>query len=398
MTQEDFLVVHLSTGHLGGAGLASRRLNAKLNEAGINSKFYALNQSNFTPNSNEYSIERSYFKRLISALFSFLGSRLSSKIFFSLISISTIPKDFKNRFPNRGKTIIHIHNWFNLLNLKEITKLHGLGYPVVVTMHDQRIMTGGCHYSLGCNHFESDCSECPLLQVGCRELPKLVHKNSSLLLHKMNNSFALVAPSKWMLLEAKKSSLLKDKTVVFIPNTLDANVPLKKHELNSNNLKVKLGIASMNSRSYVKGGDITRDLEIEIKRRDLPFTFVYMNSFPQDINGLSDFWSNIDYLVVLSRAENSPNVIHEAKQIGIPVIATKIGGITELLDDNFDIGIDQNELNVESILEKLLLISKSQSSESDRMRMQNAFRLYSGSSVTKHIDLYTMLTSESKNR
>ena len=110
MTQDDFSVVHLSTGHLGGAGLASRRLNFKLNEVGINSRFYALGRSDFSPSLNEYSIERTRLKRYLSALFSFFGSRISSKVFFSLFSVNAIPKGFEDNFPDRKKTILHIQN------------------------------------------------------------------------------------------------------------------------------------------------------------------------------------------------------------------------------------------------------------------------------------------------
>ena len=38
----DFKVIHFSTGHAGGAGLAARRLSWELNNAGFFSKFYTL--------------------------------------------------------------------------------------------------------------------------------------------------------------------------------------------------------------------------------------------------------------------------------------------------------------------------------------------------------------------
>ena len=38
----DWEVIHISTGHEGGAGLAARRLNSALNAKQINSKFVAL--------------------------------------------------------------------------------------------------------------------------------------------------------------------------------------------------------------------------------------------------------------------------------------------------------------------------------------------------------------------
>ena len=49
MAKHDYTVIHLSTGHLGGAGLAARRLNSQLNAAGVDSRFYALGRSDFKP-------------------------------------------------------------------------------------------------------------------------------------------------------------------------------------------------------------------------------------------------------------------------------------------------------------------------------------------------------------
>lgn len=397
MTQEDFSVVHLSTGHLGGAGLASRRLNARLNTAGVDSTFYALGRSDFTPGPNEFSIERSLLKKIASALLSSIESRLSSKIFFSPLSINSIPKGFAEKFPNKQKTILHIHNWFNLLNFKEISRLYNLGFPIVITLHDQRTMTGGCHYSLECNHFETDCSECPLLPIALNKIPNLVSNRTSRYIQNMESGFSMIAPSNWMLSEAKKSSLLKNKTILFIPNTLETIRKNFSLDSISNKLHIRLGVASMNTLSYVKGGDLTKELEVECNDHDLPFKFLFMNDFPQDDEGRLDFWKKIDFLIVLSRAENSPNVIHEAKQHGIPVIASRIGGITELLDENFDIGIDELDLNTRGILAKLNTIPFSKRTSTDRVRMQERFRQYTDSSIKEHIALYQKLSTESRN-
>jgi glycosyltransferase involved in cell wall biosynthesis len=99
----------------------------------------------------------------------------------------------------------------------------------------------------------------------------------------------------------------------------------------------------------------------------------------------------------LSRAENSPNVIHEAKQLGIPVIASRIGGITELLDENFDIGIEELELNTRDILAKLNSIKHSKRTNVDKELMQERFRKYTDGSIKEHIALYQKVSSESRN-
>lgn len=392
MNEAGFSVIHLSTGHMGGAGLAARRLNQKLNEQNVDSRFYALKHEDFQPSLNEYDIYRPFAKRFTSQVISYLDGKLSSKVFFSPFSIDTLPENFAKNILNKKTTILHIHNWFNLVNFQHISRLSKLGFPIALTLHDQRTMTGGCHYSLGCTNFERDCAKCPELNLLQNAIPKIIWRKNTRSLGGLGDKFALIAPSNWILQEAKKSSLLKDKRIEFIPNTLGTFFPKIEVKKSPTTVEVKLGIASMHSNSYIKGGDLVLQLEKIVRNENLPFKFIFLNSFEQNMAGVTNFWQNIDYLLVLSRAENSPNVIHEAKQIGIPVIASKIGGITELLSEGFDIGIDEDDLNPPRILELILKIPKMLTNDSRRKQMQNQFNEYSDASFAGHVTLYKELT------
>jgi glycosyltransferase involved in cell wall biosynthesis len=74
--------------------------------------------------------------------------------------------------------------------------------------------------------------------------------------------------------------------------------------------------------------DYTRGLRSSAS--GLPVTFLG----PFDRRRAADAYRSIDVLVVPSLwLENSPLVIHEAYQAGVPVIGARIGGIPELLDD-----------------------------------------------------------------
>ena len=104
----------------------------------------------------------------------------------------------------------------------------------------------------------------------------------------------------------------------------------------------------------------------------------------QDMNA---FWGNLDILLVPSRAENSPNVIHEAKSLGIPILASDVGGISELLHPDYDHLISLKDLNAEYILQQLLGI-KPDISEKNRAEIKKRFSNYSQNSVSQHIELY----------
>ena len=100
----------------------------------------------------------------------------------------------------------------------------------------------------------------------------------------------------------------------------------------------------------------------------------------------------IDVLLVPSRADNSPNIIHEAKRMGLPVIASLVGGISELLEPDFDEPIPAQNLDADSIL-RLLKNWETKDRELNLKNMQSNFEAYTGSSIQDHISLYVELVS-----
>jgi hypothetical protein len=61
----DLRIIHLSTSHNGGAGIAARRLNTALNLEGIDSTFVSLEDYISSPSINELRVSRSIFKKLL---------------------------------------------------------------------------------------------------------------------------------------------------------------------------------------------------------------------------------------------------------------------------------------------------------------------------------------------
>ena len=65
-----------------------------------------------------------------------------------------------------------------------------------------------------------------------------------------------------------------------------------------------------------------------------------------------------------------------------------VGGTTELLHKNFDIGINLKDLNPEYIVTTILNILNGKILTSGKSEMLKEFNNYVGLSITKHIDLY----------
>lgn len=389
----DFKVIHFSTGHTGGAGLAARRLNWELNNSGISSSFYALDSSEYIPTEKENIISRNISSKLSGAISTLISSFISNKSFFSLFSMNALPEDLVLKIAEPKDTILHFHNWFNLSNQREILNLASRGFPIVITMHDQRFMTGGCHYAFSCLGLNTGCKKCPSIPSFIDWIPGVSSRLIAKKLATKKGNIAFIAPSKWILDEAKGSLLLSEQKIYFITNTLgnflsvDTLVPINAQYKTN----LVLGIASMDTKSYIKGGDIASKLAMVAKKKGLPIEFLLMKDVVTGENLFNDFWRKIDYLFVPSRADNSPNVIHEAKKLGIPVIATKIGGITELLTEGFDLGIEIEDLNVDHIIKLLTKVKDYENNENGRGKMRDNFSNYTSDSLLKHIELYESL-------
>lgn len=382
-------VLHLSTGHSGGAGLAARRLNQELGESGIDSKFAALSQPDFIPTINEFSINRSLSKRIGSVINAQIASRLSEKIFFSLFSVNNIDVKKTDILGDPNKTILHLHNWFNLVNMRRLSELMEMGFNIAITLHDERLLTGGCHYTFDCKKFQTDCGICPELALPLSRIPKRNLYNFSQINQSHFHKVKFIAPSKWLLNQTKLSSTLNDKDVVFIPNLLPK--AFQSNILASNKrakAKFNIGVASMNNNSYVKGGDVLNELETLLQNSNYPVEILKLSEMNLLNNGMSYFWEQIDCLLVLSRADNSPNVIHEAKQLGIPIIATDVGGILELLDDDFDLILKSQDFNAHSILQKILVFKNRFFSLDNQLIMKSKFKQYLGNNLKQHVEIY----------
>lgn len=388
-------MIHFSTGHLGGAGLAARRLNQGLLEKGVDSTFYAIKNKTFPQSEHELPLTRSIINSTIGKFVTYLNLKVGKKVFFSLFNRNILAEDFLVQFKSKN-TILHFHNFYNLTDQKTISALVRSGYNVVLTLHDQRVLTGGCHYAFDCRGFQSSCSNCPQVASPFKFLVTKNMRYTRELAKEMENLY-LIAPSKWMNDQVLLAQLVASNRVRVIPNTLgtDFTSKIQSKRISKDTGKFKLGIASMDLHSYIKGGDIVKQLAIEVEESQLPLEFVKMKDFEGHI-GAEKFWETIDCLLVLSRADNSPNVIHEAKNFGIPVIGSKLGGITELLDPDFDYLVAGPDVSAIEIQEHLKALYSSSGYEEKLAAMKKRFDSYVKNSIELHLDYYNFILQKTE--
>jgi glycosyltransferase involved in cell wall biosynthesis len=166
-------------------------------------------------------------------------------------------------------------------------------------------------------------------------------------------NFRIISPSEWLQNCAKTSLTIGSDQIINILNPLGPNWNPEKYSFSlksQNAAKIKIGIATM-SDSFVKYGDLLQELISDSEfQRD--YEILYLRDFNDSENKLSNFWQEIDILLSLSRADNSPNSILEARSLQIPILSSNIGGIPELLGE-FDVALDDKDHTVDLILKNI---------------------------------------------
>ncbi len=109
----------------------------------------------------------------------------------------------------------------------------------------------------------------------------------------------------------------------------------------------------------IVGEGIEREkLEGLTKQLDLKGCIQFVGRVPQEKIPL--FMQQADIFVLPSLAEGFPNVLLEAMACGLPIVATRVGGIPEIIEDGRN-GFLVNPKKPDEIADKLLFISRNKS-------------------------------------
>ena len=334
------IVILNTSERTGGAAVAAGRLGKALGQAGIQVEKLVRDDSWL----NRF---RFYWERLII----FLCNHLNRKNLFA-VSIANTGMDLSGHPLVKDADIIHLH-WINqgFLSLKDIEELVKLNKPIVWTMHDMWPCTGICHHARDCEKFQMICESCFFLKSKGKDLSTSVFDKKLSLYKEANITF--VGCSRWLSGKAKKSYLLRDKTVLSIPNPIDTEV---YHPMDQDMTRELLGLPSgkrlllfgaLNVTVKRKGIDYLIEALRKIEKQDVEL--VVFGQAKDDIRGLfpvsihsmgylSDeskivaLYNAVDMFITSSLEENLPNTIMESMACGTPCVGFEIGGIPEMID------------------------------------------------------------------
>lgn len=253
--------------------------------------------------------------------------------------------------------IVNIH-W--LPSVLDIKLIHTINKPIVLTLHDVWPITGGCHCNLDCERWKIGCTSCPQT-FPWTLFPLSAHHNWNTKLASFNKieNLSIVAPSNWIAEMAESSPLFENRLISVIPNCADTRIftPINKIAAKrtievSRKKVILLYVVSGNINQYHKGIDLLKSVlrELAIERENFQLLIVGNHgSNNKDLEGvetkylgeidsqeeMSVIYNASDLMISTSRQDNLPNTLVEATLCGTPLLAFNIGGIADIIKDDF---------------------------------------------------------------
>ena len=386
-------VLIVNTYDRGGAANSCQRLHLGLLNAGIDSKVLLKKKQDIWPQSFKYEPAKRTFtikqkvegklKRVARDLKIYNPEKASEQqleflknrpVELEMVSFPKSNIDITLSPLYKEADIINLHWVANFLDYETFFKKNNK--PVIWTLHDMNPFNGVEHYK------ES------FLGIDKRGLPQkrkisdqenriskeyLAIKKKALA---KTDNLTIVAPSKWLVREAKSSELFKNREVLHIPYGLDAkifypkdrekarkllNIPpgkkvilfvsdsLKKNRKGFLFLKKAYDLLDGNDFILCAIGNIDADWKSDKEVLELGII--------KDDEIMCAAYSAADVFVIPSVMDNLPNTVLESLMCGTPVIGFPVGGIPDMIE-NWQNGLLTEEISVNSLYKALLKFFK----------------------------------------
>ena len=344
-------ILHVSTSDVdGGAARAAYRIHKGLTSIDVDSKMLVRTKLERDPTvlANKTPLAQ-------------LGSKLDALPLrqypnrdSTMFSPQWFPDSVVSRVKQIDPDIVHLHWVCNgFLRIESLAKFQK---PIVWTLHDMWPLTGGCHYTKGCDRYQEGCGSCPQLSsTKQRDLSFRVWQRKKRIWPKLN--LTLAAPSHWLAACIKSSPLFEGFRIEVIPTGIDAK---RYKPIDKQVARVALGLP-VDKRLILFGAGSTsgdprkgfrhllaalqklytdewfEQLELVVfgessaGSRPTAFKTHYMDRLRDDIS-LALVYASADLFVAPSVQDNLPNTVIEALACGTPCLAFNIGGMPDMIE------------------------------------------------------------------
>lgn len=254
--------------------------------------------------------------------------------------------------------IIHLHNlhggYFDLRQLPILSRVT----PTLITLHDQWMLTGHCAISFDCERWRMSCGNCPYLDTYPAVRRDATRFNLTRKKEIYQDSRLYVsAPSRW-LLDQVEDSVLESAVVAkkHIPLGVDHSIFTPgdrwaaRHHLGlAKNQMVILFVAHRaKSNQFRDWRMFVSALKILAERSDRRIVAIIIgDEGPQEAFGaitlrwvgqvdnardLADWYRASDVVAHPTRGDSFSLTVLEAMACGVPVVATAVGAVVELVE------------------------------------------------------------------
>ena len=342
-------ILHIVAGDLtGGAARGAYWLHLGLRELAIDSKILTDSRDT-SADQNVIFAHKSKFIQIDRAQLEIIPTFFYQNKKEVIFSTGFVGFDFTKIKAYEEADIIHLH-WINtgFVNIKHLSKV---SKPIVWTMRDMWPITGGCHYSMGCENYKTGCGKCVQLNSSSRfDLSKAVLNRKVRYIPK-NTVF--VGISNWLSETTRESYLLRSFDVRTIPNCINTKdfFPIDKQVARTilgiqTDKKIILA-GAQNINDFYKGFDkfieAIRRLDeskyylcffgqLDVKLVDRR-GFEYTNfGFLHDSISLRILYSAADVFVAPSLMDAFGKTLAESMACGTPVVCFNATGPKNIVD------------------------------------------------------------------
>jgi len=303
----------------------------------------------------------------------------------NLHSYFMIKKILKKEKPD----IVHTHNLGGLSAGATFSAIKSLNLPLVHTCHDHHIL---CPYAI---------LFCPLWKKERCKYPKFPCKIYRGVKRKIiQDPYIVTAPSQFVLDNHTTAGFFKESKKVVLP--LGIELDNFNNFSDDNNDSENLSILYVGGLSKIKGVHVLIEAFKKIPQRDAKLHIVGDGDYASTLKEMAKeddiitFYGRLpneevqgsyrraDVVVIPSICyENSPTVIYESFRAGTPVIGSNIGGIPELIKENYNGFLFEagNAEQLKEILENVI-----ENPEQLKDLSKNAFESVKQYAMDKHIE------------
>ena len=340
-------IFHLVFSKSGGAGKVANTLSKSLMDLNFKSTLLHV-----TKKFSYKIVLLNFFPYFLSFIDNYVIKKNKELPFFSLLRANINSRNRVKRI--ESDSIIHLHWTPGLISIKKLKQLKNKNLKIVVTLHDMWFITGGCHFSNGCEQFTTGCNQCPMVRSIFRPLVARQYQQKKNFLNDESN-VRVISPSSDLYGKATRSGVMTRQDIKIIPYPIskDSCYPgskesaRKKTHIDSNSFVVGFVAANINDprKNFKDALSAVKKLILTYPTTNITFvvigqgtnlglkelSFVKVVGPIEDPVSLATYFATFDVLLVTSTEENSPMVVIEGLINKTYVISSSAGGAKEII-------------------------------------------------------------------